>query len=34
MVEFKCIGHDSRHVFRSVLVAPGGFLFYGLLYFF
>ena len=27
MVEFKCIGHDSRHVCRSVLVASGGFLF-------
>ena len=27
MVEFRCIGHDSRHVCRSVLVAPGGFLF-------
>ena len=27
MVEFKCLGHDSRHVCRSVLVAPGGFLF-------
>ena len=26
MVEFKCLGHDSRHVCRSVLVAPGGFL--------
>ena len=25
MVEFRCIGHDSRHVCRSVLVAPGGF---------
>ena len=24
MVEFRCIGHDSRHVCRSVLVAPGG----------
>ena len=26
MVEFRCIGHDSRHVCRSVLVASGGFL--------
>ena len=25
MVEFKCLGHDSRHVCRSVLVAPGVF---------
>ena len=27
MVEFKCLGHDSRkqHACRSVLVAPGGF---------
>ena len=33
MVEFKCLGHDSRHVCRSVLVAPGG-SFYALLYFF
>ena len=27
MVEFRCIGHDSRHVCRSVFVASGGFLF-------
>ena len=26
MVEFRCIGHDSRHVCRSVFVASGGFL--------
>lgn len=25
MVVCRCIGHDSRHVCRSVLVAPGGF---------
>lgn len=33
MVEFRCIGHDSRHVCRSVLVAPGGFYFMGTLLF-
>jgi len=27
MVVCKWLGHDSRHVCRSVLVAPGGFCF-------
>ena len=30
MVEFRCIGHDSRHVCRSVLVASGGFILLGI----